>query len=205
VKLVGNNRSVAGFSGTRNRRLAVIAAALGAIAIAFPVNAQDDPGRFEIRSASVELRSGVYYLDAWIEYRLSTEAREALESGVALTLDTEVEFLRHRRFWFDPQEAGLLQSYGLQYHALSQRYIVANLNTGEQSSFATLFSALNSLGRITQLPLIDAALLDPDGVYDIRIRAILSTEDIPGPLRLLAFWRRDWSLESEWYTWQLGE
>jgi hypothetical protein len=202
---VGNNRSVAGFSGTRNRHLAVIAAALGAIAIAFPVNAQDDPGRFEIRSASVELRSGVYYLDAWIEYRLSTEAREALESGVALTLDTEVEFLRHRRFWFDPQEAGLLQSYGLQYHALSQRYIVANLNTGEQSSFATLFSALNSLGRITQLPLIDAALLDPDGVYDIRIRAILSTEDIPGPLRLLAFWRRDWSLESEWYTWQLGE
>ena len=205
MKLVGNNRSVAGVSGARNRRLAVIAAALGAIAIAFPVNAQDDPGRFEIRSASVELRSGVYYLDAWIEYRLSTEAREALESGVALTLDTEVEFLRHRRFWFDPQEAGLLQSYGLQYHALSQRYIVANLNTGEQSSFATLFSALNSLGRITQLPLIDAALLDPDGVYDIRIRAILSTEDIPGPLRLLAFWRRDWSLESEWYTWQLGE
>ena len=205
MKLVGNNRSVAGFSGTRNRRLAVIAAALGAIAIAFPVNAQDDPGRFEIRSASVELRSGVYYLDAWIEYRLSTEAREALESGVALTLDTEVEFLRHRRFWFDPQEAGLLQSYGLQYHALSQRYIVANLNTGEQSSFATLFSALNSLGRITQLPLIDAALLDPDGVYDIRIRAILSTEDIPGPLQLLAFWRKGWSLESEWFRWRIAD
>ncbi|MGI9257415.1 MAG: DUF4390 domain-containing protein [Gammaproteobacteria bacterium] len=205
MKLVGNNRSVAGLSGTSNRRLAVIAAALGVIGIAFPVNAQDDPGRFEIRSASVELRSGVYYLDAWIEYRLSTEAREALEAGVALTLDTEVEFLRRRRFWFDPQEAGLLQSHGLQYHALSERYIVANLNTGEQSSFATLFSALNSLGRITQLPLIDAALLEAEEVYDIRIRAILSTEDIPGPLRLLAFWRRDWSLESEWYTWQLGE
>lgn len=205
MKLVGNNRSVAGLRGISNRRLAVIATALGAIGIAFPLNAQDDPGRFEIRSASVELRSGVYFLDAWIEYRLSTEAREALESGVALTLDTEVEFLRQRRFWFDPQEAGLLQSYGLQYHALSERYIVANLNTGEQSSFATLFSALNSLGRITQLPLIDSSLLEPEEVYDIRIRATLSTENIPGPLRLLAFWRRDWSLESEWYTWQLGE
>ena len=205
MKLGGNNRSLTGLFAAGSRRLAVIAAAMGTIGIAVPVLAQDDPGRFEIRSASVELRAGVYYLDAWIEYRLSTEAREALESGVALTLDTEVEFLRQRRFWFDPQEAGLLQSYGLQYHALSQRYIVANLNTGEQSSFATLFSALNSLGRITQLPLIDAALLEPDEVYDIRIRAILSTEDIPGPLRLLAFWRRDWSLESEWYTWQLGE
>ncbi len=205
MKLVGNNRSVAGLRGTGSRRLAVIAAILGAMGIAFPLYAQDDPGRFEVRSASVELRSGVYYLDAWIEYRLSTEASEALEAGLALTLDTEVEFLRQRRFWFDPQEAGLLQSYGLQYNALSERYIVANLNTGEQSSFATLFSALNSLGRITQLPLIDAALLEPEETYDIRIRAILSTEDIPGPLRLLAFWRRDWSIESEWYTWQLGE
>ncbi len=205
MKLVGNNRSVAGVRATGCRRLAVVAAALGVTGIAIPLHAQDDPGRFEIRSASVELRSGVYYLDAWIEYRLSAEAREALESGVALTLDTEVEFLRQRRFWFDPLEAALLQSYGLQYHALSQRYIVANLNTGEQSSFATLFSALNSLGRIAQLPLIDAALLEPDESYDIRIRAVLSTEDIPGPLRLLAFWRRDWSLESEWYTWQLGE
>ena len=205
MKLVANNRSVAGLRGTSNRRLAVIAAVLGAMGIALPAAAQDDPGRFEVRAASVELRSGVYYLDAWIEYRLSTEAREALEAGVALTLDTEVEFLRRRRFWFDPQEAVLLQSYGLQYNALSERYIVANLNTGEQSSFATLFSALNSLGRITQLPLIDATLLEPEEVYDIRIRAILSTEDIPGPLRLLAFWRRDWSLESEWYTWQLGE
>ena len=80
-----------------------------------------------------------------------------------------------------------------------------NLNSGEQSSFATLFSALNFLGRVTELPLIDAALLDSDAAYDIRIRAVLSTDDIPGPLRLLAFWRRDWSLESEWYTWQLGE
>ena len=122
-----------------------------------------------------------------------------------MTLQTEVEFLRNRRFWFDDQEANLRQDYELQYRALSARYLVMNLNSGEQSSFATLFSALNFLGRVTELPLIDAALLDSDAAYDIRIRAVLSTEDIPGPLRLLAFWRRDWSLRSEWYTWQLGE
>ncbi len=205
MNLVGNIKQADGCRGLRTCGFALIAAAVAAIGFVPVGHGQEDPGRFEIRSASVELRSGVYYLDAWVEYRLSTEAREALDAGVALTLETEVEFLRQRRFWFDPQEAGLRQSYQLQYHALSERYLVVNLNSGEQSSFATLFSALNSLGRITELPLIDAALLESDAAYDIRIRAVLSTEDIPGPLRLLAFWRRDWSLESEWHTWQLGE
>lgn len=176
--------------------------------VAGPAAGQDqleDPGRFEVRSASVELDEGVYYLDAWLEYRLSGEAREALDAGIALTIDIEVEFLRVRRFWFDGTEADLRQTYELQYHALSERYLVLNRNTGEQRGFANLFSALNFLGRVTQLPLIDAALLEPDETYDIRIRTILSTEDLPGPLRLLTFWRRDWSLRSEWYEWPLED
>ncbi len=168
-------------------------------------HSQEDPGRFEIRSASVELSDGVYYLDAWVEYRLSSEARQALDAGVPLTIRLDVEFLGSRRFWIDDEAAALRQSYRLQYHALSERYIVLNVNSGEEHTFATLFSALNFLGRITELPLIDAALLDPTRRYSIRIRALLSTEDIPGPLRLLAFWRRDWSLRSDWYEWQLGE
>lgn len=172
-----------------------------------PVASQEaeDPGRFEVRTASVELLDGVYFLDAWLEYRLSTEAREALEAGVALAIEIEVEFLRTRRFWFDDSEADLLQTYDLQYHALSERYLVVNRNTGEQSSFANLFSALNFLGRLTELPLIDAALIDPEEAYEIRVRTILSTEDFPGPLRLLTFWRRDWTLRSEWYTWPLED
>ncbi len=202
---MGNNKTASGCRGYGARVYYSIAVAAVALGVQPPVQGQEDPGRFEIRSASVEVRSSVYYLDAWIEYRLSTEAREALEAGVSLTLQTEVEFLRVRRFWIDDQEAALRQGYELQYRALSERYVVMNLNSGEQSSFATLFSALNFLGRVTELPLIDAALLDADATYDIRIRAVLSTADIPGPLRLLAFWRSDWSLESEWYRWPLGE
>ncbi|MBN1237918.1 MAG: DUF4390 domain-containing protein [Gammaproteobacteria bacterium] len=167
--------------------------------------AQDeDPGRFEIRSASVELDSGVYFLSAWMELRLSSEAREALRSGVPLTLRVDVELLHNRRFWADADEAELQQRYQLEYHALTERYVVSNLNSGDQSSFATLFAALNYLGRIEKLPLIDTALLEDDRRYDIRIRVVLDMERLPGPLRLLAFWRRDWSISSDWYRWRLG-
>ncbi|HUO81613.1 MAG TPA: DUF4390 domain-containing protein [Gammaproteobacteria bacterium] len=167
-----------------------------------PAAAQDE-GRFDIRSAYTSLRDGVYFLDARVEYRLSDAALEALESGVALTLELQIEVTRRRRFLPDPEVAMLRQRNQLQFHALSQRYVVRNLNSGEQASYATLYAALNAAGRIAALPLIDASLLDDDDDYDVQLRALLDVREIPGPLRLLAFWLDDWRLASEWYTWPL--
>jgi hypothetical protein len=168
-----------------------------------PLNIEEDPGYFAVREASTALQDGVYFLDARIEYRLSSDARRALQSGVPLTIRVEVELLKPRRLWFDNEEAGLRQRYQLEWHALSERFTVQNLNSGDQSSFSTLLGALDSLGRINHLPLIDAALLDPSHDYYLRMRAVLDVEKLTGPLRLLAFWRRDWSLGSDWHKWSL--
>ena len=163
----------------------------------------DDPGFFEVRSAIAELRDGVYYLNAVIGYRLSTEAVDALRSGVPLGIRLDVEIIDPRRWWFDNDSAALRQSYQLDYHALSERYIVLNVNSGDQASFASLSAALESIGRVERLPLIDTAVLEDDRGYYVRLRASLDQEQFPGPLRLLAFWRRDWSIASEWYRWPL--
>jgi hypothetical protein len=163
----------------------------------------DDPGFFEVRSAIAELRDGVYYLNAVIGYRLSTEAIDALHSGVPLGIRLDVEIIHPRRWWFDDDSNTLRQSYQIDYHAISERYIVLNINSGEQASFASLLSALEYVGRVERLPLIDSAVLEDDRGYYVRMRASLDQEQFPGPLRLLAFWRRDWSIASEWYRWPL--
>jgi hypothetical protein len=199
-----NNGFVARAGGSRPP-LRRAAALLILCAVGSAAAAQEDAGHFEVRSASVELRSGVYFLNAWIEYRLSSDSRAALESGVPLTIRIDVELVHGRRFWFDNTQATLRQRYQLEYHALSERYLVHNLNSGEQASFSTLFSALNYLGRVQDLPLIDAALLAPARAFSVRLRAVLDVERLSGPLRLLAFWRRDWSIASEWYQWPLPE
>ena len=136
---------------------------------------------------------------------MSTEAREALQSGLPLTIRLEVELLNRRRFWVDTENARLTQLYQLEYHSLSERYIARNINSGELRTFVSLASALNFLGRVDGLPVIDIDLLEPERRYDIRLRALLDTEQLPGPLRLLAFWRRDWSLGSDWYRWRLED
>ena len=179
-------------------------AGLAVFALALDLaQAQEDPDGFEVRSASISLESGVYYLDTWIEYRLSSDALEALDAAVPLTIQLEVEFINPRWFWAGENVGNLRQSYQLQYHSLSERYIVRNINSGEQNTFATLFSALNDLGRVTRLPLIDEALLDPNQNHDVRIRALLGTEDLPGPLRFLGFWGGWGVLRTAWGSWQL--
>jgi uncharacterized protein DUF4390 len=167
------------------------------------VEPQDDPGFFEVRSAIAELHDGVYYLNARIAYRLSTEAVDALHSGVPLGLRLDVEIIHPRRWWFDDDSVALRQSYQLDYRAVSERYIVLNVNSSDQTSFASLSSALEYMGRVERLPLIDTAVLEDDRGYYVRMRASLDQEQLPGPLRLLAFWRRDWSIASEWYRWPL--
>jgi hypothetical protein len=186
-------------------RGAIIAA--GAVLLGGVALAQDPverAGYFEVRSASTELVGGVHMLDARLQLVLSSDALKALNSGVPLTIELQMQVIRSRRFYIDALDAELAFRFELEYRPISQRYIVRNLNSGNQDSFATLYSALNSLGRVQRLPVIDESLLVPERDYRVRLRALLATEQYSAPLRLLFFWRDEWQLESEWYEWKLG-
>jgi len=163
----------------------------------------DLAGYFEVRSAETYLVNGVHALDARMQLVLSTEALQALSSGITLTIEMQLELIRVRHWYIDNLEAELAVRYELEYRPLSQRYIVRNLNSGNQDSFATLYSALNNLGRVEGLPVIDDAVLEADSDYRVRLRVLLQTKQYSAPLRMLLFWRSEWQLESDWIEWIL--
>lgn len=186
------------------------AAALVALLLAMTLvtalaqNRSDRQGYFHVRSADTRLVDGVQVLDARLQLVLSDEALNALNNGVPLTIELNLEVIRVRRFMPDALDAELALTYELEYRPLSQRYIVRNRNSGNQDSFATLYSALNSLGRIENLPVVDDAILESNAAYRMRLQALLSTQQYPAPLRILFFWRDQWQLKSDWYEWQLA-
>lgn len=163
--------------------------------------AQAEP--LKLRDVSVELEDGVYTLDARLGLALPDDARKAVESGLTLRLNYEIVVDRVRRYMLDAEIAALVQRYEVSYHALSQRWLVRNLNTGEQQDYGSLESALDRVGDVRGLPLIDAALLTPGPVYQGRIRAVLDLSTAPAAFGWLLFWADDWSEESEWVTWTL--
>jgi Domain of unknown function (DUF4390) len=158
-------------------------------------------GRFDIRSAYVERAEGVYQLTATLDFDIGEGARAAVRDGAPFTLHLEIVVRRQRSYWLDEGVAALEQSYELVYHALSDRYLVRNVNSGEQASYATLDAALDSLRVISNLPILDQALVRPERRHEISLRASLDVRTMPDTLRFILFWSDDWRQRSEWYTW----
>lgn len=173
-----------------------------AAAAAWTVRASAAEG-FAIQTVQPTWSGNVYQLDAHAQTPLNEAAVEALHRGVTLTLTFDIEVIRKRRYWLDESVAALEQRYQLRYHALTDHYLVVNLNTGVQSSFPNLQSALDVVGLMVDLPVIDRQFLEPQSDYQARMRVRLDLESLPPPLRLIAYFTPSWWMASEWHLWKV--
>jgi len=155
---------------------------------------------FVINHAELVLSDKVYHLNATLDFDFSNDVLDAINNGVPLVLELVIEILEPRRYWWDDEIASLEQRYQLQYHALSEQYLVRNLNSGAQYTFFSLSAALQKIGSVSNLPIIDEQLLGNKETekYYARIRTSLSFENLPLPLKLDAWTSRSWWLGSEW-------
>ena len=167
------------------------------------VQVEATDGRFLIVQANTEVNADLLLLDAEVVYGLTPGAVEALNNGVPLLFETQIELDRSRRFLPDPNIVKLIQRSQLTYHALTQRFIVRSFNSSKQTSHVTLSDALKQLGQLQDLPIIDISLLDPNATYSMRMRSVLDTRSYAAPLRMLAalFQVDDWRIESPWERW----
>ena len=182
-------------------RLRPVAVSIALLFAALTTPAWSAETRFEIRSAYVEPVEGIYLLTAQLRFELPDGARQAVRDGVLLTLDVDLALHRARRFWFDATVASLAQHYDISFHALSERFVVRNLNSGEQNSYATLDAALESLESIRGLPVLDVAFIEPGENYEFSLRATLDVRTLPEALRWVLFWKDDWRQRTVWYSW----
>lgn len=160
---------------------------------------------FSIQHADSVLIDKVYHVNAKLEYRFSDEALDALKNGVPLIILLNVEVEKKRNWWINKNIAQLEQGYLLLYHALSEKFVIHNLNSGTQENYSSLQSALYALGDLKQLPVLDAKLLNKGSTYIFKLRSFLDIESLPAPMRPLAYISSQWQLESDWYTWTLNQ
>jgi hypothetical protein len=158
-----------------------------------------------IRDVQTGLRDSTWYLSARVDYQLNRQMLDALQNGIGLTFSLQVEVNEIRNWLPDAEIVTLQRDYELSWQPLSRSYLVRNTGNDEQTAHTTLFAALHELGTISDLPLVDASQLDPEARHEISLRALLDQQRLPGPLRMLAFWNDDFSLESDWHQWPLEE
>jgi Domain of unknown function (DUF4390) len=187
----------------RSARALLLVTACALCIPAAPGRADGLEGRFEIRSADLELKDGVYHLNARIELPISDAVRRGLAEGVPLTLEVDLEVERVRQLLPNSRVAELTERYHLQYNAVSGHYVLRNDNSGQQESLGTVDAAIESLSEIRSLPVLDKALLSSERRYEASVRAKVDYGSVPFTLRVLMFWVNEWHRESDWYTWTL--
>jgi hypothetical protein len=168
-----------------------------------PLQADGLEGRFEVRSADLQLKDGVYHLNVHMDLPVSDAVRRGLAEGVPLTVELDLDIERVRQLLPNSRVAELTQRYHLQYNAVSARYILRNDNSGQQQSLSTVDAAIEQLSEVRGLPVLDKALISADRRYEASVRAKVDYGSVPFSLRVVMFWVNDWHRESDWYTWTL--
>ena len=158
-------------------------------------------GRFEVRSADLELKDGVFHLNARLDLPVTDAVREGLSQGVPLGLELDLSIDRVRQMLPNSGVAELTQRYHLQYNAVSGHYTLRNDNSGQQESLPTLDAALEQLSQVRGVPVLDRSLISPALRYEASVRAKLDYGAVPLSMRILMFWVHEWHRESDWYTW----
>ena len=183
------------------QRLFVVSVAVFMLAFSSCVYAE--PGSFQVEDAHSWSKDGTYFLDAQFVVNLSSGAFEALENGVPLVFDLQVQVVKTHPWFWDVVDIEINQTRQIQYHALSRSYLVKDPGAGTQGNYRRLKDALQAAGFIDALFLTDQKLEQGRG-FKIRIRGSLDIESLPTPVRLLAYVSSSWDMDSQWYTWPLA-
>ena len=118
---------------------------------------------------------------------------------VTLLLDVRIE--RKRQYLPDKQIAAVSKRWEIRYDALSERYLVSDLDADQQSSYSTLQSALAELADVRRVSIGAIGLIEKGKHYEASLRAVAAIEGgLPSALKVMMFWV-DWRRETDWYTW----
>jgi hypothetical protein len=160
-------------------------------------------GEFEVRSAFVVIDRGVLQLNVHVQYPVNDRIRSALQDGVTLAFDLELNVTRHRRLWWNAAVLDMTLRRELTYHTVTDRYVLRNEQGIEQESFPTLEEAIDRLGRVENLPVLVESQLRGEGPWQVAVRAGVRRGRLSDTMRALMFWSDDWHRNSDWYTWTL--
>ncbi len=139
-----------------------------------------------------------YYLDADVKFHLSATVEEALRHGVALVWAVQVKVWKKNHFFWDTEQVKFIDYYRIRYHALLDLYQVKNEQSQTIERFNSLRAAFAYLGKLRAVSVAAKKDLSVDAIYQVGLQIALDKEQLPLPLRSIAYINKDWSLASRW-------
>jgi hypothetical protein len=156
---------------------------------------QADDRHFELAQVDTNWSNGLLNVTVHQKLVLSSEAREALEHGVPLTLQLE---LLIRQTGSRALVKENIYSYEIRYLPLISHYQLTQPGAAEIKSFPRLRHLLAELSTVKQSLSKDYL---PEGSYELLARIYLDQKLMPPPMRLPMLFSAQWRHDSDWTIW----
>lgn len=158
------------------------------------------PSDFGFRIEQVESRATPNGLEVVVYQSMvfSREAREALDHGVPLSVETEIAWITAA----SAQElARKSKRFEIRFLPLSNRYQLTSHEPGEVKNFPRLRHLLAELSQVRFRLESDSP---PDGPSQLKVRSFIRKQNMPPPMRLPAWFSSRWHHDSGWQVWPAG-
>lgn len=129
------------------------------------------------------------------QLELSSQAREALEHGVTLTIRLDMELRSDENMIVVHRDT---RHFQLSYLPLIERYQLEEELTGELATYSRLRHLLAAMDNFN-VQLSTGPL--PSGGYELRTRISLDESRLPTPMQLPVRFSSQWRHDSEWSVW----
>lgn len=127
----------------------------------------------------------------------------AMDQGFAVPFLFEVEIRERNPWWFDDKVVSLKQQYLLHYLPILENYIVIDRNLSQRTYFRSRDTAMYSVSRVVNYPLLSVDNLQRDADLYARARFGIDVDELPLPLKSSSLWDNDWNIKSDWFEWSL--
>jgi hypothetical protein len=156
-----------------------------------------------------------YHLAASYDIGLTQVMQQALSRGIPLYFVGEFSLTRPRWYWMNEDVFQGEQTIKLSYNVLTRQYRISRGSLFQ--NFASLEDALNILARQNS-PAIPVELLKKqkgyiaewtdwikrEGNYIAAVRLRLDNAQLPKLLQVNALSGNEWTLNSDWYRWEIS-
>jgi len=153
---------------------------------------------FELQHVDASWSNGELTATLHQSLTLSSEARQALVHGVALTVQMELII---RNTSDQTRVEKNLENYEIRYLPLSDHYQLSLSGGSEVRTFPRLRHVLTDLSTVS-LSFSTGVL--PAGEYELLARTRLDKRKMPPPMRLPTLFSSKWHHDSDWSAWTLA-
>jgi len=181
---------------------AVFQSFMGMVSITSFVTAAQASDEIMILRVSDYQQNQKLLLDSESRFNLPDAIITAINHEIPLTFKTEIRLSeKNQRLGFDYERTRVSIEYQtrLYVEGVNPRYYLYNSRNLKTQSFASLKSALLTLGTLQSFPVINLSELHPKQHYTLKMRISLDHWQLPAPLLMESLFKSHWRLSSGWY------